>query len=272
MTSSPCSSGWRSASSAAGANSGASSRNSTPRWAREAAPGRGRPVPPPTSAVTVAVWCGSSNGGRAPGRRPASSVPATEWTAVTSSACSLVEVGQQAGQPRGQHRLAGARRARAGAGGARPPRRPRGRAAPRPDPPRRRGRATAVVVGRRAPGSAGSSPRRRATARLDAAVQRDDVGERSAPRPRRRRARAAPRRRSASARPRAGCPARDRGQHGGQHPAHRPRPGRRARARRGARRRADAPAATAPVAASSASGDRQVEARAAPWAARRATG
>ena len=44
-------------------NSGASSRNRTPRCAREAAPGRGTPDPPPTTLAGVAVWCGSSNGG-----------------------------------------------------------------------------------------------------------------------------------------------------------------------------------------------------------------
>ena len=58
MTTSPCSSGWRSASSAPGLNSGTSSRKSTPWWASEAAPGRGIREPPPTSELTVAVWCG----------------------------------------------------------------------------------------------------------------------------------------------------------------------------------------------------------------------
>ena len=62
-----------------------SSRNSTPRWARLTAPGRANPEPPPTSAATLDVWCGATNGGRVisgvlPDRRPA-----TEWIAVTSS-------------------------------------------------------------------------------------------------------------------------------------------------------------------------------------------
>ena len=35
-----------------------SSRNSTPRCARLTAPGRASPVPPPTSAATLDVWCG----------------------------------------------------------------------------------------------------------------------------------------------------------------------------------------------------------------------
>ena len=62
-TTSPDSSGWRSASSTSRPNSGASSRNRQPRWAREAAPGRITPLPPPTIAALVAVWCGAQNGG-----------------------------------------------------------------------------------------------------------------------------------------------------------------------------------------------------------------
>ena len=62
----------RSASSAARGNSGTSSRKSTPRCASEISPGRGQ-VPPPTSAIAVAVWCGARNG-RAPQRTAAKSV------------------------------------------------------------------------------------------------------------------------------------------------------------------------------------------------------
>ena len=62
-TTSPASSGWRSASSTSLANSGASSRNSTPRCASEADPGRMIPLPPPTIAALVAVWCGARKGG-----------------------------------------------------------------------------------------------------------------------------------------------------------------------------------------------------------------
>jgi len=60
---SPDSSGSRNASSTAGANSGASSMNSTPRCASEADPGRTWAEPPPTIAATEAVWCGAWNGG-----------------------------------------------------------------------------------------------------------------------------------------------------------------------------------------------------------------
>ena len=55
----PDSSGVRSASITCGANSGASSRNSTPRWASEMAPGRASRGPPPTMLTTEAEWCGS---------------------------------------------------------------------------------------------------------------------------------------------------------------------------------------------------------------------
>ena len=64
----PVSSGWRSASSALGGNSPASSRNRMPSVARAIAPGRSTRDPPPTSAATLALWCGASNGG-APGER-----------------------------------------------------------------------------------------------------------------------------------------------------------------------------------------------------------
>ena len=77
-----------------------------------AAPGRASPTPPPTIAAGDAVWCGARNGGRRrPARGPRGSAPATEWIAVTSSDSVAVEVGQQPGQPLGEHRLAGARRA-----------------------------------------------------------------------------------------------------------------------------------------------------------------
>ena len=56
------SSGWRSASSTAGGNSASSSRNRAPRCASVISPGRARPLPPPTSAATDALWCGARNG------------------------------------------------------------------------------------------------------------------------------------------------------------------------------------------------------------------
>ena len=68
------SSGWRSASSALGANSPSSSRKSTPRCASVTSPGRARPLPPPTSAAVDAVWCGARNG-RRPTRRPPTGSP-----------------------------------------------------------------------------------------------------------------------------------------------------------------------------------------------------
>ena len=46
------------------------------------------PLPPPTIAALVAVWCGAQNGGSVSSGLPAGRVPATEWIAVTSSAAS----------------------------------------------------------------------------------------------------------------------------------------------------------------------------------------
>ena len=42
-------------------NSPSSSRKSTPYWASEISPGRGK-APPPTSETQLAVWCGARNG------------------------------------------------------------------------------------------------------------------------------------------------------------------------------------------------------------------
>ena len=61
MVTKPSSSGWRSVSSAALLNSGSSSRNSTPLWARDISPGRGIP-PPPESDTVDAVWWGLRKG------------------------------------------------------------------------------------------------------------------------------------------------------------------------------------------------------------------
>ena len=105
----PVSIGWRSESSAGRGNSGSSSRNSTPRCARLTSPGRAR-CPPPVSAACEAEWCGSRNGGRMT-RRPPASRPATLWIMLTSSASRGARSGSKPGQPRRQHRLAGARRA-----------------------------------------------------------------------------------------------------------------------------------------------------------------
>ena len=58
---SPSSSGWRRFSRTERENSANSSRKSTPRCARLISPGFGN-VPPPTSDIALAVWCGARNG------------------------------------------------------------------------------------------------------------------------------------------------------------------------------------------------------------------
>ena len=74
-----------------------SSRNSTPRWARLTAPGRAIPLPPPTIAATLEVWCGATNGGRVISGVLPDSRPATEWIAVTSSASLSLSGGNKPG-------------------------------------------------------------------------------------------------------------------------------------------------------------------------------
>src|ERR1700689_26164 len=96
-TTSPASSGCRSASSTSRWNSGASSRKSTPRWASDAAPGRISPDPPPTIADLDAVWGGAQNGGTATRPAPGARVPATEWIDVTSSADAVSSFGKIVG-------------------------------------------------------------------------------------------------------------------------------------------------------------------------------
>ncbi|OEI69459.1 hypothetical protein Cus16_0063 [Curtobacterium sp. ER1/6] len=91
----PDSSGCRSASSTARGNSGASSRKSTPRVARDTAPGRTVPDPPPISDTAEAEWCGASHGGRVV--QDAAPCPATERTAATSSAASSSRSGSSPG-------------------------------------------------------------------------------------------------------------------------------------------------------------------------------
>src|SRR3954462_15631096 len=65
-------------------NSGSSSKNSTPRWARLTSPGFTF-NPPPVSAAIDAEWCGERNG-RVRVSFPPDSVPATDATIETSSA------------------------------------------------------------------------------------------------------------------------------------------------------------------------------------------
>ena len=111
MVTDPRSRGWRRVSSTVRGNSGASSRNSTPRWARHSAPGRICPEPPPTREAMEAEWCGASNVGRVTSGAPGGSVPAIEWMRADLERGPLVQRREEAGQPLGQHRLAGARRA-----------------------------------------------------------------------------------------------------------------------------------------------------------------
>ena len=55
MVTTPSSKGWRRVSMAALSNSGSSSKNSTPLWAREISPGLGT-APPPVRDTAEAVW------------------------------------------------------------------------------------------------------------------------------------------------------------------------------------------------------------------------
>jgi hypothetical protein len=57
MVTEPDSMGSRNASKAARGNSGSSSKNKTPWWAKEISPGLGGD-PPPTKATALAEWCG----------------------------------------------------------------------------------------------------------------------------------------------------------------------------------------------------------------------
>ena len=80
----PSSSGWRNTSSVSRENSGSSSRNSTPLWARLTSPGRGW-LPPPAMAVALTLWCGLRKGRCRSSPVPPGTSPATEYTAVVSS-------------------------------------------------------------------------------------------------------------------------------------------------------------------------------------------
>ena len=106
----PSSSGWRSPSSTAGWNSPSSSRKSTPPLASDTSPGRMLAVPPPTMATSDAVWCGARSGGRCdqPARK---GQPGGRVDHGGLQRHLPLQLGQQAGQPLGQHRLARARRA-----------------------------------------------------------------------------------------------------------------------------------------------------------------
>ncbi len=81
----PSSIGWRSTSMALLENSGNSSKNSTPLWAREISPGRGMAPPPDNPAVEM-VWWGERKGLLCSRDPPASNCPAIEWIMVASRA------------------------------------------------------------------------------------------------------------------------------------------------------------------------------------------
>ena len=55
------------------------------------------PLPPPTMAALVAVWCGARKGGSSSSGTWAGSVPATEWMAVTSNAAARSSLGKMVG-------------------------------------------------------------------------------------------------------------------------------------------------------------------------------
>ena len=89
---------------------GASSRKSTPWWAREIAPGRTTPEPPPATAAIEALWCGATNGGVRSSSTTSPTCPVSERMAWVSRACSRLSGRQHRDQPLGEHRLADAGR------------------------------------------------------------------------------------------------------------------------------------------------------------------
>ena len=102
-----CSSGWRSASMMSVANSGNSSRKSTPCSARLISPGCTRPLPPPSTLALRRRVVGRPE--RRPDAGPAVCGRGRRRASARRSArgvSSTREVGQQAGQPLGERRLA----------------------------------------------------------------------------------------------------------------------------------------------------------------------
>ena len=77
MVTTPSSRGWRRVSMADLSNSGSSSKNSTPLWAREISPGFGT-APPPVRDTAEAVWWGLRKGRLVTKGCRASVSPATE--------------------------------------------------------------------------------------------------------------------------------------------------------------------------------------------------
>ena len=96
MVTLPSSKGWRSTSIAGRANSGSSSKNSTPLWAREISPGRSS-GPPPVRAAADAVWWGLRKGRRVSRGCCGSASPATDQMPETSSASSRLISGRMEG-------------------------------------------------------------------------------------------------------------------------------------------------------------------------------
>ena len=95
---SPSSMGSRKASRTLRLNSGSSSRNRTPLWARLASPGFSR-VPPPTNDTMEALWWGVRNGRTMTGLNSSESpaVLAHEWIRVVSRISSSVISGRMPG-------------------------------------------------------------------------------------------------------------------------------------------------------------------------------
>ena len=146
---SPSSNGVRNASSALVPISAHSSRNSTPRCARLTAPGRAIPVPPPTSAATLEVWCGATNGGRvisgvSPRQHPGHRVDGGDLERL-----AVGQRRQQSRKPLGQHRFPDSRAGRSTSDGVPRRRPPRRRTAPGTAPRRRRDRRQRSSSGRR---------------------------------------------------------------------------------------------------------------------------
>ncbi len=82
-----------------------------PLCARLASPGRGVPEPPPIRPASEMVWWGERKGRSWSRPAPARRMPATLWILVVSMASSKAERRQDAGQPLGEHGLAGTGRA-----------------------------------------------------------------------------------------------------------------------------------------------------------------
>ena len=99
MVTAPSSRGWRRVSRAVLSNSGSSSRNRMPLWAREISPGRGT-VPPPDRDTGEAVWWGLRKGRWVTRGWAGSVIPATEYTSVVCRDSCRVISGRMDGSRR----------------------------------------------------------------------------------------------------------------------------------------------------------------------------